>query len=562
VGSDLPVPARWRRHRLFDTRDRSFAPRRRYDTVTSVQSALPDLQRNLRLLAAVRVALALACGALLLAPSFDAPEAIAVASLLGLTAVASVRLPWPAVSRLQAPIEAVLACLVILAVEPLPEALLPYLLAPALAAGLLEGVRASVTASGLAGLTLLVGREVGEESLNRSEYLSAVSQWTLIPLAVGLLGAWVHRLQQRGAQPEHAAYASAYRLISQLRAVSRQLSGGLDPVSLGQQMLQQLHSQLPFDRGAVYVRSNGGRLTPITFHGADRLDWPTDHPLFDEAWASSAPVRQSPGLSAGRQGHAAVLPLRVGLRTFGLVAVERGQPGFEVARMAEVDDLLSEQALRLETALLFSEVRTLATTEERRRLAREIHDGIAQELASLGYVVDDLASRAQYIPDLERDIRALRSEMTRVISELRLSIFDLRSDVQTTIGLGTAISDYVRQVGAGSNFTVHLVLDEAPVRLPIDAETELLRIAQEAVTNARKHANAENLWVTCRVDPPSAVLRIEDDGKGLGRPRSDSFGLEVMRERAARIGAKLSVFGREQGGTAVEVTLGSAPGEH
>jgi signal transduction histidine kinase len=257
-----------------------------------------------------------------------------------------------------------------------------------------------------------------------------------------------------------------------------------------------------------------------------------------------------------------VLPLRLGLRTFGLVAVERTAPAFDMARMTEVDQLLAEQSLRLETALLFSEVRTLATTEERRRLAREIHDGIAQELASLGYVVDDLAARARYIPDLEHDIRALRGELTRVISELRLSIFDLRSDVQTTVGLGTAISDYVRQVGAGSNFTVHLVLDEAPVRLPVDAETELLRIAQEAITNARKHANAENLWVTCRIDPPSALLRVEDDGAGLGQPRADSFGLEVMRERATRIGAQLSVAQREQGGTAVQVTLGSSPGAH
>jgi signal transduction histidine kinase len=174
----------------------------------------------------------------------------------------------------------------------------------------------------------------------------------------------------------------------------------------------------------------------------------------------------------------------------------------------------------------------------------------------MGYVVDDLAARARYLPDLEADLKTLRSELTRVITELRLSIFDLRSEVQTTTGLGTALSDYVRQVGAGSNLTVHLVLDESPVRLAIDAETELLRIAQEAVTNARKHANAHNLWVTCRIDPPTAYLAIEDDGAGLGRPRDDSFGLEVMRERAERIGAKLHVGNRDEGGTAVEVTLG------
>ena len=103
---------------------------------------------------------------------------------------------------------------------------------------------------------------------------------------------------------------------------------------------------------------------------------------------------------------------------------------------------------------------------------------------------------------------------------------------------------------------MHLVLDETPVRLPIDAETELLRIAQEAITNARKHANAENLWVTCRIDPPTAFLAVEDDGGGLGRPRDDSFGLEVMRERAERIGARIAVGSREQGGTTVQVSLG------
>jgi signal transduction histidine kinase len=432
-------------------------------------------------------------------------------------------------------------------------------MAPALAAGLVGGLRIAVTTAGLSGLMLLSGKLVGSEALTWSSYLAVVSRWTLITLAVGLLGAWVGRLQEVNAnQTENVAYAAAYRLISQLRLVARQLSGGLDPVSLGQQMLQAVAQETPFDRGAVYVRSSGGRLTPVTYLGADRLDWDVESPLFDEAWAASTAVRSSQPISAGSTAFAAVLPLRIGLRTFGLLAIERSSDGpFEASQLTAAEAVLEELGLRLETALLFSEVRSLATAEERRRLAREIHDGIAQELASMGYVVDDLAARARYLPDLETDLKALRAELTRVITELRLSIFDLRSEVQTTTGLGTALSDYVRQVGASSNLTVHLVLDESPVRLPVDSETELLRIAQEAVTNARKHANAENLWVTCKIDPPSAYLAIADDGDGLGRPRDDSFGLEVMRERAERIGARLAVGNRPEGGTSVQVTLGA-----
>jgi signal transduction histidine kinase len=212
---------------------------------------------------------------------------------------------------------------------------------------------------------------------------------------------------------------------------------------------------------------------------------------------------------------------------------------------------LDEQALRLDTALVFDEVRSLATMEERQRLAREIHDGVAQEIASLGYFVDDLTADA--VSDTQRSkLVSLRSEISRVVSELRLSIFDLRSEISPAAGIGA--------VGARSGLTVHLTLDEAPTRLRGEVETELLRIAQEAVTNARKHSSAENLWVDCRVRPPFARITVVDDGTGLGDPREDSYGLNIMRERADRIGAKLEIGTRDDfddvGGTRVAVTVG------
>ena len=132
----------------------------------------------------------------------------------------------------------------------------------------------------------------------------------------------------------------------------------------------------------------------------------------------------------------------------------------------------------------------------------------------------------------------LRGELTRIISELRLSIFDLRSEVLASNSLGAALSDHVRTVGATSDLTVHIELDESPQRLRTEAEAELLRIAQEAITNVRKHSGAQNLWVTVRTAPPSALLRIEDDGLGLGPGRADSYGMEIMRERADRLGRR------------------------
>ena len=197
-------------------------------------------------------------------------------------------------------------------------------------------------------------------------------------------------------------------------------------------------------------------------------------------------------------------------------------------------------SLQLDTALVFDEIRMLATADERQRLAREIHDGIAQEVASLGYVVDDLAASSSD-PEIAEGLRDLREELSRVVADLRLSIFDLRSDVSPTNGLGAALSDYVRTVGARSDLTVHLTLDEAPTRLTPVVEAELLRIAQEAVTNARKHASADNLWVDFWTDPPRARLVVRDDGTGMSGAREDSFGISIMRERAHRIDATLDI---------------------
>jgi signal transduction histidine kinase len=221
---------------------------------------------------------------------------------------------------------------------------------------------------------------------------------------------------------------------------------------------------------------------------------------------------------------------------------------------------MDAHSLRLDTALVFDEIRTMATADERQRLAREIHDGIAQEVASLGYVVDHMASTTRD-PDVAQGLRDLRGELSRVVADLRLSIFDLRSDVTPTNGLGAALSDYVRQVGAKSDLTVHLTLSEAPTRLSPAVEAELLRIAQEAITNARKHASAKNLWVDCWTDPPQASLTIRDDGRGIQGRRDDSYGISIMRERANRIDASLEIgsdTGEEAGrGTVVRVKVAS-----
>ncbi len=439
---------------------------------------------------------------------------------------------------------------------------LPYLLAPALEAGLLWGFGPVVTTVGISAFALTVAPLVTPRILDRRAYASLAAQWLVLALGTGAVAAWVRRVRISATDPPDtaaASYAAAYRLLSQLRVVSRQLSGGLDAYSLGQATLESLRSALPYSRGAVYARSEGGRLIPLAYSGVSRVDWVPridDDSAWAFAWSSGLPQRQAGTFSDEPGGFAAVLPLRVGVRVVGLVGVERLEGPFQPDELQPAAAVVDEAALRIETALLFSEVRQIATAEERRRLAREIHDGIAQELASLGYVMDDMSYRVAD-DDQRESMQYLRGELTRIISELRLSIFDLRSEVLASNGLGAALSDHVRTVGATSDLTVHIELDESPQRLRTEAEAELMRIAQEAITNVRKHSGAQNLWVTVRTAPPSALLRIEDDGLGLGPGRADSYGMEIMRERADRLGAGLSVSPRDGGGTVVEVAMGT-----
>lgn len=485
----------------------------------------------------------------------------ALLGLLLIAVLASIPVRNKTVTWWRPVVEAVAATWLIAGNGDLSSALLPYLAAPALEAGLVGGVSAVILVTGLSSAVFVAAGVANEPPEDVRNYITFVSQWIVLALALGLLAAWVRRVRDQQIQASQPSYTAAYRLLSQLRVVSRQLSGGLDPVSLSQGMLQSLRSGVFFSRAAVYVRSEGGRLVPMAFAGVDRADWTPaldDDSAWAEAWTTGHPQRRHGTFTAGSGGYSAVLPLRVGVRTIGLVGMERTEAAFTEEQLNEGAQSVADGALRLETALLFSEVRSIATAEERRRLAREIHDGIAQELASLGYAVDDLSYRADS-EEQRQQLQELRHELTRIISELRLSIFDLRSEVQPTMGLGAALSDYARGIGATSPLTVHLVLDESPSRLHADTEAELLRIAQEAITNVRKHARARNLWVTCRIAPPTALLRVEDDGEGLGAGRSDSYGLEIMRERAARIGATLSVEPRDDGGTVVDVVIGGTP---
>jgi signal transduction histidine kinase len=452
-------------------------------------------------------------------------------------------------------------------------AILPYLGVPMTAVALQRRNREAVVLLGLTAATLAVAAAVTDmgdgAQLRQTGFVAVCVQW-LVLAALGTLatGALQRALVTRDLPPQPQPYAEATRLLTQLRSVARQLPGAtLDPGSIAEHLLEELRTVARADRAAVLSASGGGRLVVLAQTGAERVDWETtidaDSAIAD-AWASQQPQtahRSQARSHPGGDVSALVVPLVAGVRTVGLMTAEADVAvAYPPSVVDKVADLAAPAALRLEAALLFDEVRSLATNEERQRLAREIHDGVAQELVMVGYGIDNaLATLPEDATVTAEELRTLRGEVTRVITELRLSLFELRSEVDRHGGLAAAIAEYARTVGASAGLRVHLSLDESTARLPAATEAELLRIAQEAITNARKHAGAANLWVTCAVDPPYAQIEVSDDGQGIADQRPDGrYGLAIMKERAERIRGRLEIRPRHPSGTTVAVVLGTS----
>lgn len=451
-------------------------------------------------------------------------------------------------------------------------AILPYLAVPLAAAALRRRTTEAVTLVAVAAAVLVGGAALisidGQRLIGEVWFVVTSIEWLALTGLAGVLGGALHHgaaTRAERAQP----YAEATRLLTQLRSVARQLPGAtLDPGGIAEHLLDEVRAVARADRAAVLSASGGGRLVVVAQSGAERVDWETtldaDSAIAD-AWASQQPQTsnrsQARSRLPGSEVSALVVPLVAGLRTIGLVAMEADvAAAYPPPVVNRVLALTAPAALRLEAALLFDEVRSLATNEERQRLAREIHDGVAQELVIVGYGIDNaLAALPDSAVETAGELRALRAEVTRVITELRLSLFELRSEVDRHGGLAAAIAEYARTVGQSAGLRVHLSLDESTARLPAAIEAELLRIAQEAITNARKHAGAANLWVTCAVDPPYAQIEVSDDGQGIsGQRRDGRYGLAIMQERAERIRGRLEITSRKPHGTTVAVVTGTS----
>jgi two-component system, NarL family, nitrate/nitrite sensor histidine kinase NarX len=243
----------------------------------------------------------------------------------------------------------------------------------------------------------------------------------------------------------------------------------------------------------------------------------------------------------------------------GILIGNKHSQGFSQRQLALLQTISGQFALMVENTNLVTELEYQAMMEERKRLAREIHDGLAQTLGFLklqaaqmkNYLARDDFERARTALDqYYRTLSDAYQDARQAIDGLRIGLGDhgMRSWLDEIISDFLEVSDLSIQV---RNFDVNTEL--AP-----EVHAQLIRIVQEALSNVRKHANACQVWIDCIERNGDLLLVIEDDGEGFSPEvvtGNSRHGLRGMRERADLIGADFQIINPPGQGTKISVRL-------
>ena len=408
-------------------------------------------------------------------------------------------------------------------------------------------------------------------------YRDSDAGWLVIPLRHGErhLGALMARLQS--AQPPgterlgllrtlaHTAGAAieSHRLRAREKMAYRELDRAVRADSNLKETLDRLLNEMmdacDAERGAVFLRNpDEARIEPWVARGT-KLD-----PEFARAVVAEglARVFNDPGRELALIG----VPMMTGAHAEGAIVLARSSlaGAFNSEHVDLLSYLASATALIVRNAQLYARSEEASITEERTRIAREIHDGVAQDLAFLVMktgVAEKLLSQGKD-KELKGELREVSNQLRRDLRDVRRIIFALRPLDIEAIGFLPAIQKFAKEFGAANEIDILLETDGVWTGLSPKLETALFRLTQETLNNIRKHARAKHAWVTLTARDGVAALTVRDDGRGFdvgqaskaARARG-SVGLVQMRERAERAGGTFKLETAPGKGTLIQIEL-------
>ncbi|GBD11800.1 Nitrate/nitrite sensor protein NarX [bacterium HR23] len=369
-----------------------------------------------------------------------------------------------------------------------------------------------------------------------------------------------------------AQVAQRTRELEALYDVSREISSRLDIRHVLRSVTDKARELLGAEVAALCLLDrNHRRLYLEALSGPDKAlktsQASTDSPLVTQVLGAKGAVVCD---MAGCGGWCTVLeptfqdshlaaPLRIGDRVIGALCVGSSRRGvFSTHGVHLLTKLADSAAIALENARLYEQAERVAALEERQRLAAEIHDGLAQSLSYLGLKVDrateliEAGDHARAVQELQH-VRAVVGETSRTV---RRSIADLQERRPGPRSLQERLAKVVDELKAAGAPLVELnVYGETPLQLPPEDAEQVVRVVQEALTNACRHAVAHRIQVRLSVGEEAATVVVEDDGCGFdpNRPQEGEghFGLSIMRARAARLRGQLTIDSAPWKGTRV-----------
>jgi len=286
------------------------------------------------------------------------------------------------------------------------------------------------------------------------------------------------------------------------------------------------------------------------------VEYPADDPRLPEEWRTFANKMDSATIVA--------TPLVLGGRNLGWMTVSspgESDPESQWWRVTLIEAIARQAALALHHSRLVDlhrrEERRKGILEERNRLARDIHDTLAQGFAAILMQLQaaQRAAAGTLTPSVAGSVQTAVDLARTHLAEARRSVGALRPDVGPGEDITTALKRLADMGQRTANMPIDLAIDELP-RLGDLVEREIIGIAQEALTNAVRHARARRITISAStVQAVGLRLSIADDGRGMVRDRPDAsgFGMTSMQERAERIGASLTIVTGLRKGTEVVV---------
>lgn len=422
------------------------------------------------------------------------------------------------------------AILVLLALTMSGGAASPYLLlsmGPPIFATIYGGFRAGLTTGLLAGsLLVMITLAAREDVLDAAP---AFALYLLFVFLVGVIRRLLEDVHEQATQLA-AEKATATLQLERLQTIHSALvklsedvsAGRLNAIEVGAETLERILEEHPGSSGKLAVHGEQG-LVVLAARGIPEED-----------------------------GHIYKLPLSTSDTDIGILELTAPAP-LSSGELTNIAAGLHPVSVAFANVQLLQEIVGSAVAEERTRLAREMHDEIGPSLASLGLALDMAAMQQADRPEIAADLQVLRSNVTKLVEDVRASVADLRN------APGPTLTARVLQTTA--------TIEEPPIIVDLDERRpprpaqigDLTSIITEAARNAHRHSKASKIVISGHVDRSYGTVSVVDDGVGFDPAFQPDghYGLTGMRERADKIEAALKIESKPGVGSAVTVEWGT-----